>query len=148
MTKRRKARELCLKILYQWDIKNDNTCNGDIEFLINDFLKGIIAPDDVKSFAIRLAKGTYKYMHEIDSLIKRFSEHWTLGRINLIDRNILRSAIYEMLYESEIPSNVTINEAIEVAKKYGTEESGQFVNGILDRIKNELECNKKKNVKN
>lgn len=137
-----------MKILYQWDIKNDNTCNGDIEFLINDFLKGIIAPDDVKSFAIRLAKGTYKYMHEIDSLIKRFSEHWTLGRINLIDRNILRSAIYEMLYESEIPSNVTINEAIEVAKKYGTEESGQFVNGILDRIKNELECNKKKNVKN
>ncbi|OGW12333.1 MAG: transcription antitermination factor NusB [Nitrospinae bacterium RIFCSPLOWO2_12_39_16] len=142
MKKRRRGRELCLKILYQWDIQKD-----DIKSQIEDFWKYNPTPDDIQSFTARLAEGTYNHIKEIDSTIERFSEHWTLGRINKIDKNIMRSAVYELLYEDEIPSNVTINEAIDIAKKYGTEDSGHFVNGILDRIKKELQCDKKKNVK-
>jgi len=142
MKKRRRGRELCLKILYQWDIQKD-----DIKSQIEDFWKYNPTPDDIQSFTARLAEGTYNHIKEIDSTIERFSEHWTLGRINKIDKNIMRSAVYELLYEDEIPSNVTINEAIDIAKKYGTEDSGHFVNGILDRIKKELKCDKKKNVK-
>jgi N utilization substance protein B len=142
MKKRRRGRELCLKILYQWDIQKD-----DIKSQIEDFWKYNQTSDDIKSFTTRLAEGTYNNIKEIDSTIGRFCEHWTLDRINTIDKNIMRSAVYELLYEDDIPSNVTINEAIDIAKKYGTEDSGHFVNGVLDRIKKELKCDKKKNVK-
>ncbi len=140
MTKRRRARELALRILYQWEIQK-----GDIEPQIEDFWKQNPAHADVQSFAERLANGVYKHIEEIDSIIERFSENWTMDRISVIDKNIMRGAVYEMLYEKEIPSRVSINEAIEIAKKYGTEDSSQFVNGILDRVKSELECDKKKN---
>jgi N utilization substance protein B len=140
MTKRRRARELALRILYQWNIQK-----GDIDSQIEDFWKQNLAHADVQSFATRLAKGVYKHIKEIDSIIERFSENWAMDRISIVDKNIMRSSIYEMLYEKEIPSNVSINEAIEIAKKYGTEDSSQFVNGILDRVKNELECDKNKN---
>lgn len=143
MKKRRRGRELCLKILYQWDSQR-----GDIEAQMKFFWKHNPTPEDVQSFASKLVMGSCKHLKKIDSILKKFSEHWTLERISNIDRNILRSAIYELLYENEIPSNVTINEAIEISKKYGTEDSSQFVNGILDRVKRELECDKNKNVKN
>jgi len=129
MKKRRRGRELCLKILYQWDSQR-----GDIEAQMKFFWKHNPTPEDVQSFASKLVMGSYKHLKKIDSILEKFSEHWTLERISAIDRNILRSAIYELLYENEIPSNVTINEAIDVGKKFGSEDSGAFINGILDKI--------------
>jgi N utilization substance protein B len=88
-------------------------------------------------FAERIVLGVLDHAREIDQLIQRFSEHWRLERINLVDRNILRMAIFELLYCDEIPPKVTLNEAIDLGKRYGSEDSGSFINGILDRIQKE-----------
>jgi N utilization substance protein B len=91
--------------------------------------------EDVKEFSNKLITGACENIGGIDDIINRYSEHWRLSRMSKIDRNILRMAIYELVYLRDIPPPVTINEAVELAKKYGTEESGAFVNGILDRIR-------------
>ncbi len=88
-------------------------------------------------FAERIVLGVLDHAREIDQLIERFSENWRLDRINLVDRNILRMAIFELLYCNEIPPKVTLNEAIDLGKRYGSEDSGSFINGILDRIQKE-----------
>jgi N utilization substance protein B len=137
MGQRRKARELALQILFQYDItKGECDTNG--------FLKDMNISDEVKEFAIRLRDGVIAHLSEIDALIKKSTKGWTLERMAVVDRNILRAAICEMLYFTDIPPKVAINEAIEIAKKYGSEESGQFVNGILDKILKE-ECKKEGN---
>jgi N utilization substance protein B len=79
-----------------------------------------------------------EHRDEIDAMIQTWSEHWSLARIGLVERNILRLAIYELLFGPELPPNVVINEAVEVAKRYGAQEAGLFINGILDRIKHEV----------
>ena len=89
-------------------------------------------------FAKRIVLGVMEHRQEIDRLIKERSENWRLDRMTIIDRNILRIAIFELLYCSEIPPKVTLNEAIDLGKRYGSEESGSFINGILDRIQNEV----------
>ena len=86
----------------------------------------------------RLVTGVVQHRDEIDATIQAWSEHWSLERIGLVERNILRFAIYELFFLPDIPPNVTINEAVEVAKQYGTEDAGLFINGILDRIKHEV----------
>ncbi len=86
------------------------------------------------AFAERIVLGVLEHVGEIDQLIQRFSENWRLERIDFIDRNILRMAIFELLYCEEIPPKVTLNEAIDLGKKFGSEASGSFINGILDRI--------------
>jgi len=85
----------------------------------------------------RLALGVLEHCQEIDRLIEKYSENWRLVRMNIVDRTILRMAIFELLYCEEIPPKVTLNEAIELGKRYGSEDSGSFINGILDRIQNE-----------
>jgi len=85
----------------------------------------------------RLVLGVQEHRKEIDQLIKKYSEHWRLDRMTLIDRNILRMATFELLYCEEIPPKVTLNEAIDLGKRFGSEDSGSFINGILDRIQNE-----------
>lgn len=132
MGQRRKARELALQILFQYDIRR-----GECD--INGFLKDKSASDESKEFAIRLRDCVIRHLSEIDALIKRSAKGWALERMAVVDRNILRAAICEMLYFTDVPPKVAINEAIEIAKKYGSEESGQFVNGILDKIMKE-EC--------
>jgi len=92
------------------------------------------ADDEVKAFAEEIVKGTYKHLAEINKLICKCAKNWSLDRMAIVDRNVLRMAVYEVLYRMDIPTSVTINEAIEIAKKYGTEESGAFVNGILDSV--------------
>jgi N utilization substance protein B len=92
-------------------------------------------PDE---FLKRLVLGVLNHCQEIDRLIEQYSENWRLDRINMIDRNILRMALFELLYCEEIPPKVTINEAIDLGKRYGSEDSGSFINGILDRIQNEV----------
>jgi len=95
------------------------------------------AEQDVKLFAGDIITGTVMHLEEIDSAIERIAEKWTLSRIASIDRNILRFAVYELLFRKDIPDAVTINEALEIAKKYSTAESASFINGILDRIARE-----------
>ena len=143
--KRRKAREYALQFLYRIDFfdgpegeteryKNAGELKGEIESFWNE---ADDAEQDVKLFAGDIITGTIMHLEEIDSTIQRIAEKWTLDRIASIDRNILRFAAYELLFRKDIPSAVTINEALEIAKKYSTAESASFINGILDRISRE-----------
>jgi len=93
--------------------------------------------DEIKAFAESLVTGTYSKKIEIDKLINKYAENWSLMRMAVVDRNIMRMSIYELLYSPDIPPKVCINEAVELAKKFGDAESGKFVNGILDRIHKE-----------
>ncbi|MFQ5588427.1 MAG: transcription antitermination factor NusB [Nitrospiria bacterium] len=127
---RRTARECALQILFQSEFKTRKEThalipNADIE----EKMVG-----SVKSFADQLVEGVRTHQAEIDGIIKKYTEHWSPDRMALVDRNILRFAIFELLYLVEIPAKVTINEAIEIAKCYGNENSGSFINGILDRV--------------
>ena len=91
---------------------------------------------EADEFLKRLVLGVLEHCQEFDLLIEQYSENWRLDRINMVDRNILRMALFELLYCEEIPPKVTINEAIDLGKRYGSEDSGSFINGILDRIQN------------
>lgn len=130
MGSRRKAREKALQILFQLDFRDD-----DIEVICSEFWSGNRAGEKVREFADKLVKGTHANRERIDRIIGSTVEHWSMERIALVDRAILRCATYELLYMPDIPPKVTINEAVEIAKKYGTDESGRFVNGVLDRIR-------------
>lgn len=132
MGKRRKSREFALQVLYQRDITKQDA-SGTFAQLQEHFSPG----DEKDEFAERIVNGVLKHCQEIDQLIKQYSEHWRLERMTIVDRTILRIATFEFLYCQEIPPKVSLNEAIELGKRYGTEESGSFINGILDRIQNE-----------
>jgi N utilization substance protein B len=142
MGKRRRARENTLQFLYQYDTLKESSSQ---EISLSDMLhlfwatKESQVEKDVEEFSNRLITGACENIEGIDDIINRYSEHWRLSRMSKIDRNILRMAIYELVYLRDIPPPVTINEAVELAKKYGTEESGAFVNGILDRIRKALD---------
>ena len=134
MGKRRKGRVFALQMLYQSEVGKDSPEN-----VILDFKQKYKKENEALEFASMLVKGTFENKDRIDNLLKQKAEHWTLERMNAIDRNILRFAVFELIFCEDIPYNVSINEAIEIAKKYGTDESGKFVNGILDKIKKEHE---------
>ncbi len=141
MGSRRLSRELALQFLYQLDVLREGVKgNIDVDEYIDQFWRdrGFRVGEDVKEFANVLARGVCDSVDTIDSIIGRFSEHWKVERMPKIDRNILRMGVYELLYLRSIPPAVTINEAIDLAKKYGSEESGRFVNGILDKIRQAL----------
>jgi len=128
--KRRKAREYVLQFLFQSDFRNKNEISGSLKQFWADKEKD----PEVKKFATDVIKGTLSSLDEIDSVINKSAEHWKIQRMAAVDRNILRFAVYELLHRNDIPPAVTINEAIEVAKKYSTTESAAFINGILDKI--------------
>lgn len=90
--------------------------------------------DDAFEYAQTLVEGTQQHLEEIDDIIRRQAEHWRLERMPAVDRNILRLAVYEFLYETDVPQLVILDEAIELAKEFGTEQSGRFVNGVLDGV--------------
>lgn len=129
MGKRRKARELVLQVLYALEISG-----GRIEAVLADVLDRQRPPPDVAEFTTLLATRTVGHLREIDGLIAQKVKRWELSRIAVVDRNILRLSICELLHFPDIPQKVSINEAIELAKTYSTKESGRFVNGILDSI--------------
>jgi len=130
LRKRTKAREIVLQFLYQQDIRKDDWLSNIADFeLLNE------VEDDVAPFAIALMKGTLENISTLDDLIAKSAQNWQIKRMSAVDRNVLRLATYELIHESDIPIKVSINEAINLAKKYGDEESGKFVNGILDKIK-------------
>lgn len=147
--KRRKAREYALQFLYRIDfIKisagNNNKAKGlsDIKDSLEVFWSDTDEKNpDTKAFAEDIISGTIKNLKEIDPLIQKAAQKWKISRMASIDRNILRFATYELLFRKDIPSAVTINEALEIAKKYSTSESAAFINGILDKIAKEY-CRK------
>ncbi|MDP1853456.1 MAG: transcription antitermination factor NusB [Candidatus Omnitrophota bacterium] len=134
MRKRTHARECALKILYQIDVT---------DALADDALRNFWAYSEesldveLKNFVNTLVCGTIKNLNILDENISHFALNWQLHRMPVIDRNILRLAAFELLYLSDIPPKVSINEAIELAKKYGDKDSGKFVNAVLDKIKKE-----------
>ena len=129
MRKRTLARELVLKILYQADIRKES-----MSLLAQSFSDlSEINDSETKSFAHLLISGIEKNLKEIDQKIFEYAANWDLSRMAFIDRNILRMGIFELLYMPDVPSKVSINESIELAKKYGDIESSKFVNGILDK---------------
>ncbi|MEN6317304.1 MAG: transcription antitermination factor NusB [Syntrophaceae bacterium] len=129
MHQRRKAREIALQVLYELDVLNI-TVNEAVRLFWNNF----DAPEESKKFSTLLIEGTWDKREQIDSLISSCSENWSLARMSRVDRNILRMAVYELLHCPDIPPKVTLNEAIDIAKLYGSENSGSFINGILDAV--------------
>lgn len=127
---RRQAREFALQILFQSDMNQNRTKKEDRV----DALADKKIPPQVRAFTDRLIRGVEEHQEEINHLIKKYTKNWSPERIAMVDRNILRFSIFELLYLEDIPPKVTLNEAIEIAKAFGSEDSGKFVNGILDQI--------------
>lgn len=126
--KRRRARENAFQALFCLEFGEKMPPLSRLKELCED------KDEDVTKFCIDIVTGTLKNISAIDSVISESAEHWVIERMAVTDRNILRAATYELLYRDDIPHKVTINEAIEIAKKYSTSESASFINGILDRI--------------
>ena len=164
---RRKAREVALQVLYELDVVkmevqvavslfwNHFTAPEEIfEPFWNYFetpedarehhLKSFTVSPEAKSFSTLLIEGAWQNRHEIDRLISDCSEHWSISRMSKVDRSILRMAVYELLYCADIPPKVTLNEAIDLGKIYGSENSGSFINGILDALYGKLQVSEKK----
>src|SRR5204863_4099238 len=134
MGTRRRAREVALQFLYQLDLQGeDDPVPHEQEFWARHALSG-----EARTFAETLVRGAKTNQAKIDQVIEQYTENWVLERMAVVDRNILRVAVYEILCTAEVPAKVVINEAIEIAKKFGTKESSRFINGVLDRIHKEL----------
>jgi N utilization substance protein B len=136
MGSRRKARESAMQLLYQYDFTRQ-----PIDELLRTYWQNLRegVDEDVQCYANRLVKGALERLDEIDQRIAEHATHWRLPRMASVDRNILRIAVYEMLYEPETPKVVVIDEAIEIARRYSSYEATQFINGLLDAIRRKLE---------
>jgi N utilization substance protein B len=130
MGKRRKAREVALQFLYQLDRHGaDDPLPHEREF----WSRHPVDPD-TQAFAEALVRGSKQQQPKLDLVIAQYAEHWDLERMAVVDRNLLRLAVYELLFRPDVPPKAVINEAIEIAKKFGTGESSRFINGVLDRV--------------
>ena len=158
MGKRREARERAVQFLFQHDLSPPENLDGALEEFWQTQRAAAIAEDkgpatwgqqqelpppttaeaETRLFAEPLIRGTLQHRDAIDEHIKKHVKNWELNRIAAVDRNVMRLAIYEMLHREDIPPVVSINEAVDIAKKFSTLESGKFVNGILDKIKGEI----------
>lgn len=136
MGSRRKARESAMQLLYQYDFTRQ-----PIDELFDTYWQNLRegVDEDVRRYATRLVTGALNHLSEIDRWIAEHAIHWRLPRMASVDRNILRIAVYEMLYEPETPKVVVIDEAIEIARRYSTYEATQFINALLDTIRRKLE---------
>ncbi len=124
---RRRGRELALQMLYQHDI-----AGTDVGSMLSSFEELREAPEATREFAVALVRGVTSKLAELDAHLVDQTDNWRLERMAAVDRNILRLALYELMYESETPPAVVIDEAVEIAKRFGSERSSQFVNGVLD----------------
>ena len=158
MGKRREARERAVQFLFQHDLNPPEQLEEALDHFWNSQQTAAIVEDkgdatwgqtvelppptadevEMRGFADPLIRGTLQFRDEADILIKKYAQNWELHRIAAVDRNILRLAIYEMLHRDDIPPVVSINEAVDIAKKFSTRDSGKFVNGILDKVKGEI----------
>lgn len=157
---RRLGREAALQLLFEWDLSAGEEPQAAAEILSHHFLSEAPKPSqgeetsedslppfnlapEAKAFCEMLIIGVIRNATELDKLIEGHSTHWKVSRMALVDRNILRLAVFEILYCEDIPPFVSINEAIEIGKKFGTEESGSFINGVLDHIAKDLKKDEK-----
>jgi N utilization substance protein B len=145
MSNRHLARTIALQTLFAWDFNGKKS--EDLNFLIKNCFTHFAPNFDDGDFVEELVSGTVEHLEEIDSLISRHATEWPLDQITWVDRNVLRLGIYELLYSENIPSRVAINEAIEVAKNFGSDSSGKFINGVLGAIYAELPDDKKRDNK-
>jgi N utilization substance protein B len=130
MGKRRKAREGTLQILFQLEFDD-----SDPDDVIKQFWKEKKASREIKDYSGYLINGITSHQNSIDQIIQAASEHWRLSRMAVVDRNILRMAVFELFYEEGLAPAIVINEAIEIAKKFSSDQAAQFVNGILDALR-------------
>jgi N utilization substance protein B len=128
MGSRRQARERVLQILFQWDI------HGTTDHWLKDFWERHPASSEVREFADRLVEGVMAHAVELDTLIGAHATNWRVNRMPIVDRNILRAALHELLWMPDVPAKVTVNEAIELAKQFADDETKRFINGILDKV--------------
>lgn len=129
MGARRKARELALQMLFQYDM-----AGNEPDVIIATFEDLQKSNPNTREFAMKIFRGTVAHMPAIDDMIQAQAENWRLSRMAVVDRNIIRMSVYEFMHESDTPKLVIIDEAIEIAKRFGTLKSSQFINGILDGI--------------
>ena len=134
MGTRRKARMLAMQALFFMDVRRDFSAETFDRFCANFSPK-----PDVQPFFMRLVEGVLRSQDEIDVLIERFSKNWSLDRMPAVDRNVMRIAVYELMCCRDIPAKVSINEAVDIGKKFGSDESGAFINGIIDGIREAIE---------
>jgi len=138
MGKRRRARESTLQILFQLEFNSSQP-----EEAMDQYWEHRDASEEIKTYSRWLVEGILSHQEEIDTLIQSVSKHWRLARMAVVDRNILRLAVFELLYEKNIVPAIVINEAIEIAKKYSNQEAATFVNGLLDAVRKKLESDEK-----
>jgi len=134
MGARRKAREKAMQALFFMDERRDFS-----QVMFERFCANFTPKPDVRPYFLRLVQGVLRYRTDLDALIERFSENWSLSRMSGVDRNLMRIAVFELVWCRDIPAKVSINEAVDIGKKFGTEESGAFINGIVDSIRAALE---------
>jgi len=139
MSSRRQAREVALQILYQLDLQEQLTARQAVGLVLDHFtiggdqVEGVTLGDDAREFTETLVAGVQDNLPAIDAAIGAASRNWRLERMARVDRNLLRLAVYELQHAGDVPPKVAINEAIEIAKRFGTADSPSFINGILDR---------------
>ncbi|MBF0338386.1 MAG: transcription antitermination factor NusB [Nitrospirae bacterium] len=141
---RRQARELVLQTLFQFDFTGKIPGRSELE----ESLKDRVPSKEIIVFIDDLVTGTIRHIKEIDEIIAVASQHWQLQRLATVDRNILRAATYELLYRDDIPAAVTINEAVDIAKKFSTVDSYSFINGVLDKISGDRQNKRSADKKN
>lgn len=132
MSNRHLARTIAMQTLFAWDFNGKK--NNDVEALIDENFQNFAPQFDDGGFVRETIKHILEHSDEIDNYIRRYATEWPLEQITLVDRNVLRIGIYELLYSENIPPRVAINEAIEIAKAFGGESSGKFINGVLGAI--------------
>lgn len=132
MANRHLSRTIAMQTLFAWDFNGQP--ETDLDVLAEQNFKQFAPDFDDHGFAIELIKGVVKNLKEIDNYIIQYATEWPLEQITIVDRNILRLGVYELVYDTNIPAKVAINEAIEVAKAFGGEASGKFINGVLGAI--------------
>lgn len=130
MMKRRTAREKALQAIFQIDMNKEAP---------EEAVRNVLNGQESDEFLEKLVKGTAAHLAEIDGMISRHLEHWTLDRLAKVDLNILRLAAYELMYAEDVPANVAINEALEISKRFADEKSAKFINGVLNNMKNTIQ---------
>ncbi len=134
MGDRRKSRELALQALFFLDVNHTDSENGILDFCAQNQEE---LSEAVKPFFLDLVNGVMAEKAEIDRLMDKWAKNWKISRMPVVDRNIMRLAIFELIRRPDIPPSVSINEAVEIGKKFGTRDSGAFINGVLDRVRSQ-----------
>jgi len=143
MATRRDSREWALQLVFSLDLNTRSDLNG----VFSDFFESNPTDDaDAREFTEKLVRGVVQERQVIDAAIEGFADHWRMARMGVVDRNVLRIAVFELMFRPDVPAAVVINEAIDIAKYFSNSESGRFVNGILDRARKELEKSRHEQV--